>query len=104
MSSFKEILAEAGLTDEQAADVQGQMAENNIHLSNKENVDDRYEKLKGQQADAAGQLEEANKLIKQLQAGAGDAEAAKQQAAEYLARIEDVPRSKGSRDRRSRCP
>lgn len=72
---LEELLKSLGFTEDQIKQILEGMKENKIFTAKEENLDLRYEKLKGQHDGMAGQLDEANKLIEQLKKGTGDNEA-----------------------------
>lgn len=81
MEKFIELLKNAGISDTDAF-VQ-QMKENKIHLSNEENIDVRYGKLKTDHDGTKKQLEEANKMIEALKGSQTTSDADKAKIAEY---------------------
>lgn len=64
--TLEEILKSQGLTDEQVATITGEMKQNKIFTTGEENLDIRYNKLKGDFDNQGTQLGEANKLIEDL--------------------------------------
>lgn len=64
--TLEEILKSQGLSDEQIATITGEMKQNKIFTSTEENLDIRYNKLKGDFDNQGAQLGEANKLIEDL--------------------------------------
>jgi hypothetical protein len=64
--TLEEILKSQGLSDEQIKTVTGEMKQNKIFTSSEENLDIRYNKLKGDFDNQGTQLGEANKLIEEL--------------------------------------
>lgn len=64
--TLEEILKSQGLTDEQVETITGEMKQNKIFTSSEENLDIRYNKLKGDFDNQGTQLGEANKLIEDL--------------------------------------
>lgn len=63
--SFNELLKDV-VGDEKATAILSQMKEKKIYISNNENVDERYSKLKGQKEDLEQQLATANSTITDL--------------------------------------
>lgn len=63
---MEELLKKLGFTDEQIQKVIGGMKENKIYITKEENIEERYNKLKGQKEDLEGQLNTANSTIKDL--------------------------------------
>lgn len=72
--TLAEILKSQGLSDEQIQTITGEMKQNKIFTSSEENLDIRYNKLKGDFDNQALQLGESTKLIEQLKAGTKDSE------------------------------
>lgn len=64
--TLEEILKSQGLSDEQITTITGEMKQNKIFTSGEENLDIRYNKLKGDFDNQGEQLGEANKLIEEL--------------------------------------
>lgn len=64
--TLEEILKSQGLTDEQVETITGEMKQNKIFTTGEENLDIRYNKLKGDFDNQSTQLGEANKLIEDL--------------------------------------
>jgi hypothetical protein len=72
--TLEELLKAQGLSDEQIATITGEMKKNKIFTTAEENLDIRYNKLKGDFDNQALQLGESTKLIEQLKAGTKDSE------------------------------
>lgn len=72
--TLEEILKSQGLSDEQVQTITGEMKQNKIFTTGEENIDIRYNKLKGDFDNQALQLGESTKLIEQLKAGTKDSE------------------------------
>lgn len=72
--TLEEILKSQGLSDEQIKTITGEMKQNKIFTTAEENLDIRYNKLKGDFDNQALQLGESTKLIEQLKAGTKDSE------------------------------
>lgn len=64
--TLEELLKAQGLSDEQIATITGEMKKNKIFTTAEENLDIRYNKLKGDFDNQGTQLGEANKLIEEL--------------------------------------
>ena len=64
--TLEEILKSQGLSDEQIQTITGEMKQNKIFTTGEENLDIRYNKLKGEFDNQGTQLGEANKLIEDL--------------------------------------
>ena len=72
--NFEELLKAQGLNDEQIKSVIGAMKKEKIYTTNLENIEDRYNKLKGQKEDLEEQLNTANNTIKDLKKNNADNE------------------------------
>lgn len=70
--TLAEIMKAQNIGDDIIKAVQDAMKENKIFLTGEENLDVRYNKLKGQHSDISTQLSEAQKRIKELEAAGGD--------------------------------
>lgn len=70
--NFEELLKAQGLNDEQIKSVIGAMKKEKIYTTNLENIEDRYNKLKGQKEDLEEQLNTANTTIKDLKKNNAD--------------------------------
>lgn len=81
MDKFLELLKNAGVTDTDA--FVKAMKDAKIHLSNEENIDVRYGKLKTDHDGVKKQLDEANKIIETLKASQTASEADKARITEY---------------------
>ncbi|MGL4730334.1 MAG: phage scaffolding protein [Clostridium sp.] len=64
--NFEELLKAQGFTDEQVQAIVKAMNKEKIYTTTLENVEERYNKLKGQKEDAESQLSTANNTIKDL--------------------------------------
>lgn len=71
---MEELLKKLGFTEEQIQKIIGGMKENKIYTTKEENIEERYNKLKGQKEDIEGQLKTANGTIKDLKQNNGDNE------------------------------
>lgn len=87
---FKEFLQSLGYTDEQITAIIDGMKTNKIYLSKEENIDTRYEKLKGQKTDLETQLATANQTIENLKKDNKDNEALQTKVTEYETTIETL--------------
>jgi len=85
--TLQEILKAHGFTDEQIQKIIGEMKQNKIFTTSEENLDIRYEKLKGQHDGVSTQLKEAKELIEQLKKGTGDNEALQGKISEYETKV-----------------
>ncbi len=85
--TLEEILKSQGLSDDQIKTITGEMKQNKIFTSTEENLDIRYNKLKGDFDNQGAQLGEATKLIEQLKAGTKDSEKLQGQIASYETEI-----------------
>ena len=72
--TLEEILKSQGLSDEQVATITGEMKQNKIFTTGEENIDIRYNKLKGDFDNLTAQHGESTKLIEQLKAGTKDSD------------------------------
>ena len=80
---FKELLKTKGLTDDQINSVISGMKENKIYLSNEENIDTRYKKLKDKKEEIEEQLKTANTTIANLKQYEADNEKLKEDIASF---------------------
>ena len=88
--TLEEILKSQGLSDEQIATITGEMKQNKIFTSTEENLDIRYNKLKGDFDNLTAQHGEATKLIEQLKAGTKDSEKLQGQITSYEGQIANL--------------
>lgn len=88
--TLEEILKSQGLSDEQIATITGEMKQNKIFTSTEENLDIRYNKLKGDFDNLTAQHGESTKLIEQLKAGTKDSEKLQGQITSYEAEISNL--------------
>ena len=72
--TLEEILKSQGLSDEQIATITGEMKNHKIFTTGEENLDIRYNKLKGDFDNLTAQHGESTKLIEQLKAGTKDSD------------------------------
>ena len=85
--TLEEILKSQGLSDEQIQTVTGEMKQNKIFTTGEENLDIRYNKLKGEFDNLNAQHGESTKLIEQLKAGTKDSEALQGKITNYEGQI-----------------
>lgn len=88
--TLEEILKSQGLSDEQVQTITGEMKQNKIFTSTEENLDIRYNKLKGDFDNLTAQHGESTKLIEQLKAGTKDSEKLQGQITSYEAEISNL--------------
>lgn len=88
--TLEEILKSQGLSDEQVKTITGEMKQNKIFTSSEENMDIRYNKLKGDFDNQGLQLGEANKLIETLKAGTKDSEKLQGQITNYETQLSQL--------------
>ena len=70
--NLEELLKAQGLDDNQVKSILGAMKKEKIYTTNLENIEERYNKLKGQKEDLEGQLNTANSTIKELKKNNAD--------------------------------
>ncbi len=85
--SFSELLKNL-VGDEKATAILSQMKEKKIYISNNENVDERYTKLKGQKEDLEQQLATANSTITDLKKATKGNEDLQQKLTDYESKIQ----------------
>lgn len=90
MDRFKEFLKSLGYTDEQITAVVNGMKEQKIYLSNEENIDERYTKLKGKYETQKTELKTANDTITELKKNNPDVEGLQTKIKEYEKTIETM--------------
>ena len=90
MNRFKEFLKSLGYTDEQITAVVNGMKEQKIYLSNEENIDERYTKLKGKYETQKTELKTANDTITELKKNNPDVEGLQTKIKEYEKTIEPM--------------
>ena len=88
--TLEEILKSQGLSDEQVQTITGEMKQNKIFTTAEENLDIRYNKLKGEFDNLTAQHGESTKLIEQLKAGTKDSEKLQGQITSYEGQIEQL--------------
>lgn len=88
--TLEEILKSQGLSDEQIKTITGEMKQNKIFTSTEENIDIRYNKLKGDFDNQGKQLTEANTLIEQFKTGAKDNEKLQGQITAYETQVGEL--------------
>ncbi|CUP06026.1 minor structural GP20 protein [Clostridium baratii] len=72
--NLEELLKAQGLDDNQVKSILGAMKKEKVYTTNLENIEERYNKLKGQKDDLEGQLNTANSTIKDLKKNNADNE------------------------------
>ena len=90
MDRFKEFLKSLRYTDEQITAVVNGMKEQKIYLSNEENIDERYTKLKRQYETQKTELDTANNTITELKKNNPDVEGLQTKIKEYEKTIETM--------------
>jgi flagellar biosynthesis chaperone FliJ len=88
--TLEEILKSQGLSDEQVKTITGEMKQNKIFTSSEENMDIRYNKLKGDFDNLTAQHTESTNLIEQLKAGTRDSEKLQGQITNYETQISQL--------------
>lgn len=88
--TLQEILKSQGLNDEQIESVVGEMKQNKIFTSNEENLDIRYNKLKGEHDSKIEELTKANQLIDELKKSNKGNEDLQSKISEYETTIADL--------------
>ena len=88
--TLEEILKSQGLSDEQVKTITGEMKQNKIFTSSEENMDIRYNKLKGDFDNLTAQHTESTNLIEQLKAGTKDSEKLQGQISTYETQISQL--------------
>lgn len=87
MDKFKQFLIKQGLTEDQANGIIKGMGSEKIYLSENENIDERYNKLKAQKEDLEGQIKTANTTIADLKKNNADNEALQQTIKDHEAAL-----------------
>lgn len=88
--TLQEILKSQGLSDEQIKSVVGEMKQNKIFTSGEENLDIRYNKLKGEHDSKIEELTKANQLIDELKKSNKGNEDLQSKISEYETTIADL--------------
>lgn len=88
--TLEEILKSQGLSDEQVKTITGEMKQNKIFTAGEENMDIRYNKLKGDFDNLTAQHTESTNLIEQLKAGTKDSEKLQGQITNYETQISQL--------------
>ena len=88
--TLQEILKSQGLNDEQIESVVGEMKQNKIFTSGEENLDIRYNKLKGEHDSKIEELTKANQLIDELKKSNKGNEDLQSKISEYETTIADL--------------
>ncbi|GAB6149965.1 phage scaffolding protein [Clostridium novyi] len=96
---MEELLKKLGLTDEQIQKVIGGMKENKIYTTKEENIEERYNKLKGQKEDLEGQLNTANSTIKDLKKNNADNEELQKTIKEHETTIATLKETSAKREK-----
>lgn len=85
-----ELLKENGIADDVIEKITAGMKENKIYTAGEENLDIRYNKLKGDFENLTQQHGESTKLIEQLKAGTKDSEALQGKITEYESQVSQL--------------
>lgn len=85
--TLEEILKSQGLSDDQIKTITGEMKQNKIFTTGEENMDIRYNKLKGEFDTLTSQHGEATSLIEKLKAGTKDSEKLQGQITAYESQV-----------------
>lgn len=88
--TLQEILKSQGLSDDQIKSVVGEMKQNKIFTSGEENLDIRYNKLKGEHDSKIEELTKANQLIDELKKSNKGNEDLQSKISEYETTIADL--------------
>ena len=88
--TLEEILKSQGLSDEQVKTITGEMKQNKIFTTSEENLDIRYNKLKGEFDNLTAKDGESTKLIEQLKAGTKDSEKLQGQITNYETQVAEL--------------
>lgn len=88
--TIQEILKEIGLTDEQIGSVAESMKKNRVFTSSEENLDIRYDKLKGDHENLKKQNMEAQSLIEELKKSSKGNESLMAKVSDYEAKIAEL--------------
>lgn len=88
--TLQEILKAKGLSDDQIKEVVGEMKQNKIFTASEENMDIRYNKLKGDFDSLTAQHGESTKLIEQLKAGTKNSEELQGKISNYETQVADL--------------
>lgn len=87
MDRFKQFLIKQGLTEEQANGIVKGMGTEKLYISENENIDERYSKLKAKKEDLEGQIKTANTTIADLKKNHADNETLQQTIKDHEATI-----------------
>lgn len=98
---FEELLKSLELTDEQVAKITEGMKANKIYLSGEENIDGRYDKLKGQHQETSDQLKEAQALIEEMKKATADNEGLQNKVADYEQKLAEAEEKAAKAERES---
>jgi SMC interacting uncharacterized protein involved in chromosome segregation len=88
--TINEILKAKGISDETVADILETMKTNKIFLTDEENIDLRFNKLKTENDTATQQLTEANALIEELKKGTKGQEGLQQKITAYETQVQQL--------------
>lgn len=88
--TINEILKAKGISDETVADILETMKTNKIFLTDEENIDLRFNKLKTENDTATKQLTEANALIEELKKGTKGQEGLQQKITAYETQVQQL--------------
>lgn len=86
--TIAEILKKIGIEDSKISEIEKEMKENKIFTSNEENIDIRYNKLRGDHDGLTSKYAEAEKLIAELKKNSGDD--LKGKITDYESKIKDL--------------
>ena len=90
MEKFKELLKAKGVSDETIAQVLEEMENQKIYTTSEENIDVRYQKLKGDHDALAKQYQEANTLIESLKKNGTDNAELQKKIGDYENTVNDL--------------
>lgn len=87
---FAELLRSLELTDEQVEKITEGMKESKLYISGEENIDLRYNKLKGQHQQASDQLKEAQALIEEMKKATADNDGLQSKVSDYEQKLAEA--------------
>ena len=90
MEKFKELLKAKGVSDETIAQVLEEMENQKIYTTSEENIDVRYQKLKGDHDALTKQYQEANTLIESLKKNGTDNAELQKKIGDYENTVNDL--------------
>ncbi|WP_027633066.1 phage scaffolding protein [Clostridium hydrogeniformans] len=96
---FNEFLKSQGLSDGQINKMLSDMRENKIYTTSEENIEERYNKLKGQKEDLEGQINTANSTIKDLKKNNIDNEELQNKVSNYEKEIATLKETSTKREK-----